>query len=466
MEELNYPLNIIRSKYILQHIFNYLERHKKLILSNYNKALQYKLKLSIEDYKDETKIIKICGFNGYGKEYNKFSKKLIFEGNYLNGEKNGKGIEYFSNGVKKIEGEYLNGKIYEGIQYDEKGNELFKIQNGEKKEIFDNGIIKFKGEYLNDKKWNGKGYDYNGNEIYEIKEGKGYVKEFYSDGSLLFEGEYLNGEKIGKGIEYLHGKLIFKGEYLNGERNGKGKEYFDNGLIKFEGEYKYDSIWNGKGYDYNGKEQFEIKEGTGNIIIYNFQGKLISKFLYMNGLKLLNLDYMNTIPFSEIHTCTDVYSNGSLKLIDDRIFKEYNHDELIFEGEYLNGERNGKGKEYFYGELIFEGEYMDGKRNGLGKEYYINNKIKFEGEYKNGKINGKGKEYDYFGRLIFEGEYINNKRWNGKIYKYSNYNFSKYIYLIPSIFFSKYGNNVPTFIKKEYYNRYRITSSCCKYSKY
>ena len=101
MDELNYPLNIIRSKYILQHIFNYLERHKKLILSNYNKALQYKLKLSIEDYKYETNIIKICGFKWYGKEYNKFSKKLIFEGNYLNGEKNGKGIEYFSNGVKK-----------------------------------------------------------------------------------------------------------------------------------------------------------------------------------------------------------------------------------------------------------------------------------------------------------------------------------------------------------------------------
>ena len=48
----------------------------------------------------------------------------MFEGNYLEGEKNGKGIEYFSNGVKKVEGEYLNGKIYKGIQYDEKGNEM------------------------------------------------------------------------------------------------------------------------------------------------------------------------------------------------------------------------------------------------------------------------------------------------------------------------------------------------------
>jgi len=37
--------------------------------------------------------------------------------------------------------------------------------------------------------------------------------------------------------------------------------------------------------------------------------------------------------------------------------KEYNaEDELEFEREYLNGERNGKGKEYHdNGELFFEG---------------------------------------------------------------------------------------------------------------
>ena len=104
--------------------------------------------------------------------------------------------------------------------------------------------------------------------------------------------------------------------------------------------------------------------------------------------------------------------------------KEYGIDELnlIFEGEYLNGERNGKGKEYicrdrdlklniFYAnfKLIFEGEYLNGKRNGKGKEYNdYNGKLEFEGEYLNGKRNGKGKEYNYYnGKLIFEGEYLN-----------------------------------------------------------
>ena len=40
-------------------------------------------------------------------------------------------------------------------------------------------------------------------------------------------------------------------------------------------------------------------------------------------------------------------------------------------------------------------------------------KIKFEGEYLNGKRNGKGKEYDDEGKIKFEGEYLNGKEWNG-----------------------------------------------------
>ena len=35
----------------------------------------------------------------------------------------------------------------------------------------------------------------------------------------------------------------------------------------------------------------------------------------------------------------------------------------MYEGEYLNGKRNGKGKEYYYdGKLEFEGESVNGKK--------------------------------------------------------------------------------------------------------
>ena len=66
------------------------------------------------------------------------------------------------------------------------------------------------------------------------------------------------------------------------------------------------------------------------------------------------------------------------------IIKEYgDYGELKFEGEYFNGERNGREKEYSDGKLKFEGEYFNGERNGRGKEYNSKNNLEFEGAYLN-----------------------------------------------------------------------------------
>ena len=75
--------------------------------------------------------------------------------------------------------------------------------------------------------------------------------------------------------------------------------------------------------------------------------------------------------------------------------------------ELNNG--NGKVKEYKDGELEFEGEYLNGKRNGIGKEYNFEGQLMYEGEYLNNKKwNGKGKEYND-DELIFEGKYKTEK---------------------------------------------------------
>ena len=40
---------------------------------------------------------------------------------------------------------------------------------------------------------------------------------------------------------------------------------------------------------------------------------------------------------------------------------------LIFDGEFLNGKKHGKGKEFRGDKLLFEGEYLKGKKwNGKG----------------------------------------------------------------------------------------------------
>ena len=76
-------------------------------------------------------------------------------------------------------------------------------------------------------------------------------------------------------------------------------------------------------------------------------------------------------------------------------------NKVIFEDEYLNGKRNGKGKEYGNenGKLLFEGEFLN-EKEWIGTVYdeYGNSKYKL-----NNNINGKGKEYWINGNLSFEG---------------------------------------------------------------
>ena len=99
------------------------------------------------------------------------------------------------------------------------------------------------------------------------------------------------------------------------------------------------------------------------------------------------------------------------------IRKEYSRNDNIlrYEGEYLNGELNGKIKKFNYkGKLIFEGEYIDGKLNGKVKKYDDEGKIKFEGEYLYDHKR-KGKEY-INGILEYEGEYLFDRKWNGNGY--------------------------------------------------
>ena len=80
--------------------------------------------------------------------------KISFKGNFKNGVKNGKGIEF---------------------------NDLGKIQ--------------FEGEYLNGFRHNGKGYDRANNLVYELKNGCEYVKEYGLCNKLIFEGNFVGGVK-------------------------------------------------------------------------------------------------------------------------------------------------------------------------------------------------------------------------------------------------------------------------------
>ena len=54
---------------------------------------------------------------------------------------------------------------------------------------------------------------------------------------------------------------------------------------------------------------------------------------------------------------------------------------------------HGKGKYYFQDGRIFEGDYLNGRKNGAGKFTWPNGKI-FEGDFRDGKQHGVGTYVD------------------------------------------------------------------------
>ena len=174
-------LKDIKSKYIINNVFSFINERRKLEIIKYSKYIQKKFQIYIIYYEHIYGKYRVGGDNGKIKEFSLDENILIFEGEYLNGRRNGKGKEFTNSGII-FEGEYANGK-----------------RNGK-----------------------GKLYDYN-------------------TGNLIFEGEYLNGVLHGKALTYYNtGKLKFEEEYLCGQKNGKRKIYNNDGIVEIEEEY-----WNG-----------------------------------------------------------------------------------------------------------------------------------------------------------------------------------------------------------------------------
>ena len=156
----------------------------------------------------------------------------MFEGEYVNGERNGKGTEMNDYGTKIFDGEYKNGKQWNGKGYDGEGNVAIELKNGmgDLKIYLEGHVLRAEGKYLNGET-NGK-------------------FKMYTDQIVTFDGEYLCGKKHGSIKEYDNKGLIqFDGIYINGhKRSGKSNI---KGKLEYEGEYLFDKKFNGKGYDEN-----------------------------------------------------------------------------------------------------------------------------------------------------------------------------------------------------------------------
>ena len=425
---------------------------------------------SIKDYKCDLMINgQLCLMEDIhidkGKEH-KVPGKYIFEGEYIDGKQwKGKFKKYNDNNILFIEGEFKNG-IKSWKEYDEFQNLIFEgIYENEyeyKGKEYINEKLKFEGKFKNGKRISGKEYNNEGNEVFNgtYKDGKrwnGKLKVYRLIGNnfkLIFDGELKKGKKWNG----LSSSLGFEGVYKNGKKwNGKGKEQIRKSNMIFQGEFLDGMYYNGNFYTYNGSGKMKnlignlVKGSGNNIKKYNYGGNLIFEGDFIGGKYIYGKEYNN---LGEI-IYEGKYKNGK-KYEGIYKIKMHNHiytyyilnskvsnkfidlnKEIIYEGEYNEGLKEGKGKEFNKnGNILFEGDFLNGYRyngkefdddgkllfegkykkgipfNGIKKEY-INGLLRFEGEIKNG-LKLKGREYDQFSNIIFEGEYQNGVKYKGK----------------------------------------------------
>ena len=419
----------IKSSYILEDIFTYIEKKVQLKIIVHNKHLQSLLNVTLKTYKNISGICRIIEKTGYGKETNLKTNKLIFKGQYLNGKRHGKGTEYNINGNKIFEGSYINGeKSGKGKEYSNIGNKLIfegeyknNKRNGTGKEYY-NGKVVFEGKYQDGKIWNGKGLSPDGKDDFIIKKGKGHIKEYNERRKLIFEGELINGLREGKGKEYYsNGKIYYEGDYKKGKKNGKGIMYNEFGWKSYEGDFLEDKK-NGKGIMYERDDgslydegEFKNDKKNGLIRRYN-KGKLRSESGYVDDKRCGKRKEYNDI--GEL-----IYEGEIFNDCKNGFGQCFRNNEEVFIGDFKDDQRwNGKGKEFpdeCYGyehRADFIGTYKEGKRTGKIKEYIDSDILIFDGEIIDDIKNGNGTEYDYESKLLFKGEFKDGKYWTGKFY--------------------------------------------------
>ena len=190
-----------------------------------------------------------------------------------------------------------------------------------------------------------------------------------------------------KNIEehYASGKLWSTVPSKNGVRHGQWKSYYENGQLKSEGNWKegnQDGLW--KYYYENGnleKEQVFNKNFSESLKEWDENGNLTSEE------KQIELDTKNNIKYGIRRM---YFKNGDLKSESKLKANKYG----FFE--------HGSFKEYYEGnQLKCEGEFEDGNKNGKWSSYFQNGKLKKE-EIFNNDICESLKEWNENGELIKE----------------------------------------------------------------
>lgn len=231
----------------------------------------------------------------------KGTDKIIQEGKYLQGKKDGLWTAYYSNGQKKSVITYLQGE-----------------KKGPAKIYFENENLAEEGTWQIDK-WVGK------------------YKTYYRNGKLSFSWNY-NEKGTRSGYQqyfYENGKIKIEGEWEDGKEKGIIREYYSSGVLKAEKTFSDGNI------DINIIKKEELSENETEIIDNSIKDT--------NKTILIKPDTVKFFSGSGYH----VFYNKEKKIEKDGIFS----NGILINGKHYIYDENGV--------LIKTAIYKDGKINEI-----------------------------------------------------------------------------------------------------
>jgi antitoxin component YwqK of YwqJK toxin-antitoxin module len=204
------------------------------------------------------------------------------ETNFKFGKKNGFEITYYLGGDTSTISTFFEGQEH-GIGklfYPEHSNKVWKIYNATNdgnhllKEFYPSSQLKADIKEVNNT---------SNQKIFEII-------TYFENGNVETKGQILeNEEKVGKWIFfYENGKPEYIAAYKNGVLDGITKYYHDNGQLWTERLYIKGKLWEViSNYDRQGnkKDKGYIKNGTGELKLFDSEGNFKEVVKYVNGVE-------------------------------------------------------------------------------------------------------------------------------------------------------------------------------------
>jgi antitoxin component YwqK of YwqJK toxin-antitoxin module len=336
---------------------------------------------------DGTQIVK--DGTGHYKAFHSSTKKLVSEGNYNHGVKDGLWSIWFKKGQPEQTGNYTDGDFEVINFWDKDGNLMVK-----------DGTGSFKDMYYETDKIDAEG---------SYKDGKrvGTWKWYFLNGKIAGIASYVEGKLDGyRVIYYPNGKKSFEGSYKDGEREGEAKWWYWNGNKLEEGKFEEGSYILDKAWKIDGT--LTVNGGSGYYYNWNTCGKLLSEGKYINNV--------------EDSTWTWYYPNGQKR--QESFYKDGEMEVLNFwseDGKQTVAGGNGRFIQYYYsGGIEVQGEYKNKLRTNEWTWYYeTGNKMEFA-DYTEGKLTGRLYKWYQDGNKKSEITYDSSSRKQKEISYYKN----------------------------------------------